>query len=32
MLLVGGIMLLFVDRMPLKPRYTDIYTYPWHLA
>jgi len=32
MLLVGGIVLLVVDRLPLKPRYTDIYTYPWHLA
>lgn len=32
MLLVGGIILLIVDRLPLKPRYTDIYTYPWHLA
>ncbi|GHA22933.1 undecaprenyl-diphosphatase [Devosia pacifica] len=31
-LLVGGIALLIVDRLPLKPRYTDIYTYPWHLA
>lgn len=31
-LLVGGIVLLIVDRMPLKPRYTDIYTYPWHLS
>lgn len=32
MLLVGGIVLLIVDRLPLKPRYDDIYTYPWHLA
>ncbi|MCB1518747.1 MAG: undecaprenyl-diphosphate phosphatase [Hyphomicrobiaceae bacterium] len=31
-LLIGGIILLVVDRLPLKPRYTDIYTYPWHLA
>lgn len=31
-LIVGGIVLLFVDRMELKPRYTDIYTYPWHLS
>ena len=29
---VGGIVLLLVDRLPLKPRYTDIYTYPWHLS
>ena len=32
MLVLGGIVLLIVDRLPLKPRYTDIYTYPWHLA
>ncbi|WDR07263.1 undecaprenyl-diphosphate phosphatase [Devosia rhodophyticola] len=32
MLLLGGIVLLIVDRLPLKPRYTDIYTYPWHLS
>ncbi len=32
MLLVGGIVLLIVDRLPLQPKYTDIYTYPWHLA
>lgn len=32
MLLIGGIILLFIDRLPLKPRYTDIYTYPWHLS
>lgn len=32
MLLVGGIILLIVDRLPLKPKYTDIYTYPWHLS
>ncbi|MCB9992739.1 MAG: undecaprenyl-diphosphate phosphatase [Hyphomicrobiaceae bacterium] len=31
-LLIGGIVLLVVDRMPLQPRYTDIYTYPWHLS
>jgi undecaprenyl-diphosphatase len=31
-LLIGGIILLIVDRLPLKPRYTDIYQYPWHLA
>jgi undecaprenyl-diphosphatase len=31
-LLVGGIVLLLVDRMKLTPRYTDIYTYPWHLC
>lgn len=32
MLLIGGIVLLIVDRLPLKTRYTDIYTYPWHLS
>lgn len=32
MLLIGGIVLLIVDRLPLKPRYTDIYTYPWHVC
>jgi len=32
MLIVGGIILLIVDRLPLKPKYTDIYTYPWHLC
>lgn len=31
-LLVGGIILLIVDRLPLTPRYTDIYSYPWHLS
>jgi undecaprenyl-diphosphatase len=32
MLLIGGIVLLVVDRLPLQPRHTDIYTYPWHLC
>ncbi|MDB5561243.1 MAG: pyrophosphate phosphatase [Hyphomicrobiales bacterium] len=32
MLIVGGIVLLFVDQLKNKPRYTDIYTYPWHLC
>ncbi len=32
MLLIGGIVLLIVDRLPLQARYTDIYTYPWHLS
>jgi undecaprenyl-diphosphatase len=27
-LIVGGIILLFVDQLKLKPRYTDIYSYP----
>lgn len=32
MLIIGGIILLIVDRIPLKVRYTDIYSYPWHLS
>jgi len=32
MLVVGGIILLIVDKLPLKVKYTDIYTYPWHLS
>lgn len=32
MLLVGGLILLGVDALKLKPRYTDIYSYPWHLC
>ena len=31
-LLVGGVVLLVVDRLPLQPRYDDIYQFPWHLA
>jgi undecaprenyl-diphosphatase len=31
-LLVGGVILLIVDRMPKQVRYDDIYSYPWHLA
>lgn len=31
-LLVGGVILLIVDRMPRQEKYDDIYTYPWHLA
>ncbi|GAB5427822.1 MAG: undecaprenyl-diphosphate phosphatase [Devosia indica] len=31
-LLIGGIILLIVDRMPKKVRHDDIYSYPWHLA
>ncbi|MDB5623652.1 MAG: undecaprenyl-diphosphate phosphatase [Devosia sp.] len=31
-LLAGGVILLLVDRMPLQPRYDDIYQFPWHLA
>lgn len=27
-LIIGGIILLFVDQMKLTPKYTDIYTYP----
>ena len=32
MLVAGGIILLIVDRLPLKVKYDDIYTYPWHLS
>ncbi len=28
MLIIGGIILLYVDQLKLTPRYTDIYTYP----
>jgi undecaprenyl-diphosphatase len=28
MLIVGGMILLFVDQMRFKPRYTDIYSFP----
>ncbi len=31
-LLIGGIILLVVDRMPKQVRHDDIYSYPWHLA
>lgn len=31
-LFVGGIILLFVDRMKLTVRYDDSYAFPWHLA
>lgn len=31
-LLVGGVILLWVDRMPKQEKYDDIYTYPWHLS
>ena len=31
-LLLGGVILLVVDRLPLRPRYDDIYQFPWHLA
>jgi undecaprenyl-diphosphatase len=27
-LIVGGVVLLFVDQMKLNPKYTDIYSYP----
>lgn len=32
MLIVGGFILLLLDRMTLKPRYTDAYSYPLWLA
>jgi undecaprenyl-diphosphatase len=28
MLIVGGIVLLYVDQLRIKPKYTDIYSYP----
>jgi undecaprenyl-diphosphatase len=31
-LLVGGVILLIVDRMPKRVIYDDIYQYPWYLA
>jgi undecaprenyl-diphosphatase len=31
-LLIGGIILLIIDRLPLQPKYDDIYQFPWHLA
>lgn len=31
-LIVGGVILLILDRMPLRPRYTDAYSYPVWLA
>ena len=31
-LLVGGVILLIVDRLKLQPKYADIYHLPWHLA
>ncbi|NOZ33447.1 MAG: undecaprenyl-diphosphate phosphatase [Alphaproteobacteria bacterium] len=32
MLIVGGVILIWVDGLKLEVRYTDIYTYPWHLG
>lgn len=32
MLIVGGVILLFVDQLKLTPRYTSIYDYPPHLC
>ncbi len=31
-LLIGGFVLLIVDRLKLEPKYDDIYTFPWHMA
>ena len=31
-LIVGGIVLLFVDQLKLTPKYTDIYSYPPHIC
>ncbi|MEL7048514.1 MAG: undecaprenyl-diphosphate phosphatase, partial [Pseudomonadota bacterium] len=32
MLIIGGVILLIVDRMDLQPRYTDVMDYPPSLA
>jgi undecaprenyl-diphosphatase len=32
MLIIGGVILLFVDQMRFKPRYTDIYSFPPYLC
>lgn len=32
MLIVGGVILLVIDRLPLKPKYHDIMDYPWSLC
>ncbi|AQS41722.1 MAG: Undecaprenyl-diphosphatase [Candidatus Tokpelaia hoelldobleri] len=31
-LIIGGIVLLWVDRLPLKPRYHNVMRYPWWLC
>lgn len=31
-LIVGGVILLWIDRLPLKPRYTDVMDYPLGLC
>ncbi|MCI5075029.1 undecaprenyl-diphosphate phosphatase [Oricola sp.] len=31
-LIVGGVILLWIDRLPLKPRYTDVTEYPLGLC
>jgi undecaprenyl-diphosphatase len=31
-LIVGGIALLWIDRRPIQPRYTDAMAYPWKLC
>ena len=31
-LLIGGVILLWIDRLPLKPRYTDVMDYPLWLC
>lgn len=32
MLIVGGIVLLYVDQLTLTPKYTDVYAYPPHIC
>ena len=31
-LIIGGFILLWIDRLPLKPRHTDVTAYPWSLC
>jgi len=31
-LIIGGIVLLVVDKLPLRPRYSDAQRYPWKLC
>jgi undecaprenyl-diphosphatase len=31
-LIIGGVILMVIDRMPLKPRYTDVMDFPISLA
>lgn len=31
-LIIGGFILLWIDRLPLKPKYKDVTEYPWSLC